>query len=1352
MPDLLSGTDECQSYSDPRPCRYLWKNPKTFQPKNKGLVIGTFNWDEEEVSDEEEVTQVKVLMALADDELTVRKSHARNGEWVYITTRKLNHALQEQLKEEKKINEKWLTSSKKVSQCINEQIPHQKKKVLGGELLTDSSSKKNENENIFVPASIGHDQEMVPKTKDWVKRLNPDSKLPNFNSGRILIPESQAVNGSLETSNTLESSKDSEAEFLTSLPPLKILQGASPSLKVLPLNFQPHSPKQRPCLGIKKHTKPETQDSPDESVLETVTVKYKKTTPSVPTKVKDTKQESKLNKLTKLVQMLIDEKVNSDQKSQESNLKIQKAESREQRQSLSDHAHTVVLMITCLMISRNYPECKICRSYDHSTSGHNHVIQIRGGVLVESSQSNESSIRVKFNIYRSTIHSTSDYNESDHFKRGTNVQNDQIITQPIDVSSGNNAEVSRSINEPLVLDATQSHITNQASTSSHPVPQDRWSRDQHIELVNIIGDPGKGMLTRSMAAKLTAALAGTLVSLPYGKITIGSKWVFINKKDKHGTTTKNKERLVAQEYSQEEGIDYDETFAPVARMETIRIFLAFATYMNFKVYQMDVKSAFLNGKLKEEVYVKQPFSFESSEFPDYVCKLDKALYGLKQAPRSWYETLFTFFIQNKFARGRIDNTLFIYKSKGAVLLVQVMIGELTYFLGLKIKQDDKGILIFQELYTRNLLKKYEISDSSSVKTPMVPPNNLGPDLAGKSVNKTSYRGMIGSLMYLTAIRPDIQFSTVLCLRYQSNPKESHLIAVKRILRYLKGTPTLGLYYPKCSGFDLKGYSDSDYAGCNIDRKNTLAEAEYVVDAGCCAMVYQNILREFWSIIIAFDLFLSIDEPEKRPLKEFLIKLSVSNGHRPLTIDFKTFHSSTSLDYNNGKYVDHPTPKVVKKELGKITINPSYLDKTPILKNSFPVAWRILFTFVIQVLGGNYSSIKQVNFIQQLLVYSLITGTEVDIGEIIYSDLVTNMGFPSTLNKGTRLSKPFPEGTATHPKDSEGNKQPLNRDKTFTTSNEGMAKTTPRPEGSLGDKDSGGNISPANMEPIHLSVADLSGTGAKYHEVQTQSSRLMYRYLTKNKDEAQESNEEVLVAEDDIDEDPQDDKEEEHKEEAVSYVNLKASIDQYYDENIAHRDQTDKLVEASMSSLDRSSTTIIDLYKGLNVIIELLKNINTAVKDDPATNQKINEAFETFARISSNVTGVLSLVKGFDFSALMSDVKALRDHASKMSGVELSQTALKQEILSFRQDTLKIKSMMTEMYAAFYGQPSSAPSGSVTPKHALTNIQAHVKGKNANTTATEEPPSHNEEGTEELRLAIPISSTINPPTQAQPITS
>ncbi|GJY49856.1 hypothetical protein Tco_0439812 [Tanacetum coccineum] len=253
--------------------------------------------------------------------------------------------------------------------------------------------------------------------------------------------------------------------------------------------------------------------------------------------------------------------------------------------------------------------------------------------------------------------------------------------------------------------------------------------------------------------------------------------------------------------------------------------------------------------------------------------------------------------------------------------------------------------------------------------------------------------------------------------------------------------------------------------------------------------------------------------------------------------------------------------------------------------------------------------------------------------------------------------------------------------------------------------------------------------------------------------------------------------EHHEEAAASYADLKALIDQYYDENIAHRDQTDKLVEASMSSLDRSSTTISDLYKGLDVITQLLKDINNAVKDDPAANHKINEATNTFARISSNITKVLSLVKGFDLSALLSTMIDLQAHALKqeeasgawtksstnmawnlgsiMTTVEISQTALKSEVSSLRQDTSEIKSMMVEIYQAFKGQPFSAPSGSVTPTLALTHIPANVEGENATNTATEEPPSHTEGETRDTIMAILISSILPTevqPTHDQPITS
>ncbi|GJV24741.1 retrovirus-related pol polyprotein from transposon TNT 1-94 [Tanacetum coccineum] len=262
-----------------------------------------------------------------------------------------------------------------------------------------------------------------------------------------------------------------------------------------------------------------------------------------------------------------------------------------------------------------------------------------------------------------------------------------------------------------------------------PAPQDRWSQDKHIELVNIIGNSGAGILTRAMAKQLSVASAHECRFVD-----------FISEEEP------KKVRLVAQGYNQQEGIDYDETFAQVARLKAIRIFLAFAAYMNFIVYQMDVKSAFLNGKLKEKVYVKQPPGFESNEFPNHVCKLDKAIYGLKQAPRAWYETLSTFLTKHKFVRGKIDNTLIIYKTQTDVILVQIyvddiifgststklckqfaklmtqryeinMMGVLTYFLGFQIRQSERGILINQEKYVKDLLKKYDIN-GSSVKTPM----------------------------------------------------------------------------------------------------------------------------------------------------------------------------------------------------------------------------------------------------------------------------------------------------------------------------------------------------------------------------------------------------------------------------------------------------------------------------------------------------------------------------------------------------------------------------------------------------------------------------------------------------------
>ncbi|GJV38297.1 putative ribonuclease H-like domain-containing protein, partial [Tanacetum coccineum] len=340
-----------------------------------------------------------------------------------------------------------------------------------------------------------------------------------------------------------------------------------------------------------------------------------------------------------------------------------------------------------------------------------------------------------------------------------------------------------------------------------------------------------------------------LVDLPKGHRTIGTKWVYKNKKDERGIVIRNKARLVAQGHTQEESIDYDEVFAPVARIEAIRLFLAYASYMGFTVYQMDVKSAFLYGQIKEEVYVCQPPGFEDPDYPDKVYKVVKALYGLHQAPRAWYDTLATYLLSNGFQRGQIDQTLFIKSQQGHILLVQIYVddiifgstkkelceefeklmkdkfqmssmGELTFFLGLQVQQRKKGIFISQDKYVYEILRKFNYTDVKSASTPTDLEKPLVKDADADDVDEHLYRSMIGSLMYLTASRPDIMFVVCACARFQVSPKTSHLLAVKRIFRYLKGKPSLGLWYSKDSPLELVAYTDSDYAGATLDRKST----------------------------------------------------------------------------------------------------------------------------------------------------------------------------------------------------------------------------------------------------------------------------------------------------------------------------------------------------------------------------------------------------------------------------------------------------------------------------------------------------------------------------------------------------
>jgi hypothetical protein len=338
-------------------------------------------------------------------------------------------------------------------------------------------------------------------------------------------------------------------------------------------------------------------------------------------------------------------------------------------------------------------------------------------------------------------------------------------------------------------------------------------------------------------------------------------------------------------------LNFDKTFALVATLESINILLAYATHHGFKLYQINIKSVFLNDPIKEEVYVEQPPGFESEGYPNHVYKLHKTLYRLKQAQRAWYECIRDFLIENSFRIGKADSTLFTRKMGKDLFVCQIyvddiifgstnksfcdefskimmnkfemsMIEVLTFFLGFQIKQAKEGTFISQAKYTRDILKKFSMEKAKSIKTFMGTNGHLYLDLDDTLVDQKVYHSMITSILYLYASRPDIMLSMCICARFQAISKDFHLRAIDRIMRYRVPTPNLGLWYPKGSHFELIGYLDADYAGNKVDRKITsgtyqfliqslvswsskkqnfvtlyTAEADYVATGSCCAQLF-----------------------------------------------------------------------------------------------------------------------------------------------------------------------------------------------------------------------------------------------------------------------------------------------------------------------------------------------------------------------------------------------------------------------------------------------------------------------------------------------------------------------------------
>ncbi|GJU14549.1 retrovirus-related pol polyprotein from transposon TNT 1-94 [Tanacetum coccineum] len=330
--------------------------------------------------------------------------------------------------------------------------------------------------------------------------------------------------------------------------------------------------------------------------------------------------------------------------------------------------------------------------------------------------------------------------------------------------------------------------------------QNKWTKDHLLE--NIIGE-----LTRPVSTRLQLheqalfyyydAFLAAVEPKTYKDALTQSCWIEAMQEELNEfKRLEDKARLVARGYCQKEGIDFEESFAPVARLEAIRLFFAFAAHMNMVVYQMDVKTVFLNGNLWEEVYVSQPDGFVDPDIPNHVYKLKKALYGLKQAPRAWYDLLSSFLISQDFSKGSVDPTLFIRKEGKKLLLVQIYVddiifdastpelcdlfakimclkfkmsimGKISFFLGLQIFQSPRGIFINQSKYTLESLKKYGFDSCNPVDTLMVEKSKLDKDTKGKAIDPSHYCGMIGTLLYLTASRPDLQFAICMCARQKS---------------------------------------------------------------------------------------------------------------------------------------------------------------------------------------------------------------------------------------------------------------------------------------------------------------------------------------------------------------------------------------------------------------------------------------------------------------------------------------------------------------------------------------------------------------------------------------------------------
>ena len=360
---------------------------------------------------------------------------------------------------------------------------------------------------------------------------------------------------------------------------------------------------------------------------------------------------------------------------------------------------------------------------------------------------------------------------------------------------------------------------------------------------------------------------GDLVKLPKHRKAVGSKWVFKLKVGPDGQIERHKARLVAQGFAQKQGLDYDETFSPVVRFESLRTVIALAVQNGMKMHQMDVTTAFLNGELQEEVYMKQPEGFAAEGQEDLVCKLKRSIYGLKQSPRCWNSALDHKLKQMGFVQAKGDPCLYM-ASEGEIFIIAVYVddivlagkgdqrmaevkqalahqfqvkdmGELHYFLGVKVVRDKESgdVWIGQPAYATSVLQKYGMENVKAVNTVDTSTKLIKAKEDEECVDQQRYQSAVGSLLYLSSsTRPDITYAVSNVAKYSANSTKQHWIAVKRIFRYLKGTLNHGLFYSRNESTECVGFSDSDWGGDLDDRKST---SGYLFQLGGTAISWRS---------------------------------------------------------------------------------------------------------------------------------------------------------------------------------------------------------------------------------------------------------------------------------------------------------------------------------------------------------------------------------------------------------------------------------------------------------------------------------------------------------------------------------